>query len=86
MGIEIDTLFFLAGSVLTNCIILVVGIIVAVQAWRISDMTTTDIQPVTQLSSDWNQVPFTSIEVSKEPCPFKEVFERTWGGTETGCY
>ena len=78
---------FKAGSHLANCIIFIIGIVVAILAWQVSEKTETGhlIMPLSQLSSDWNHVPYTSIEVSKEPCPFKEVFERTWGGTELGC-
>ena len=85
MGYETNHVY-LAGSACINVLIAALGISVAFLAWQVTEMTETDILPVTQLHQDWNHVPYTSIELSKEECPTKEVFERTWGGTEVGCY
>ena len=51
---------------------------------KVSDQNT---QTVTAVIDDWNTLPFTSVTVTDDKCPAgtETMFNRHWGGTDSGC-
>ena len=72
-----------------NFVVFILGILIINGAYKASQHTSRDLVSVTQITEDWEQLPFVEIEIKDQPCEnfgMHSVFERVWRGTAEGCY
>ena len=74
-------------GVLTQMIIMVLGIVLTIQMSQVGKISDQNTNTVTQITDDWMTIPFTKIVVTDDKCSSgaDSVFTRRWGGTEQGC-
>jgi len=77
----------IALGCLLQTIIMILGIILAINMKDVSKVSSQNTNTITQVVDDWEELPFVSLTTTDDRCPAgtQSVFQKPWEGTEQGC-
>ena len=73
--------------VILNCImqllILIIGIVLTMSMIKVGKVSEQNTGTVSAIVGDWNTIPFVSVTVTDDKCPYgtESMFVREWKGT-----
>lgn len=67
---------------------MIVGVVITMHMAKVAKVTKQNTSTVSQVITDWQTVPFTSLTVTDDKCPggTESMFVREWKGTAQGCF